>query len=696
MRKLSMVSIVALACAACAAPVPAPGPAPAPPREGTIADPAVVDDSRFQGVIVEPTERVDDRRITDVGSLVSKRNQLVRFLWGPAGFPSGLPKVALDIESPVPGLSNVRRVDELLIEMDGGESNIAVHFVAERSNRRLVIVALGHSCSFADADLDDPTSDSGGGHFRTIDALLKDGYSVLATYMPHMRPGLCADINHNQLLAKPVTSGHAMKWFLEPTAVALNYLQAKSAADDFPVYRDFSMVGLSGGGWTTTVYAAIDTRVRMSFPIAGTVPLHLRSGASIGDGEQTLPAFYSIAGYPDLYLLGVTGAGDRRQVQVLNRRDTCCFGDRPNQYDTLKHGPWDLAMRSVESQVDASAIALGASGGVFRLEIDEAADHHAISWSTVVGTLLAELNGGPRRVAVDGEGAAASVFVRARGELWQHDESGWTSTGLPMVGTAATASSAAWGTQIFFRSPSNALMRGFFEEGAWKQEALGHTVVGDPAAMISSNDTITVVAVGRDYAPIVVTLAPDGAVESRVATESPRMIGVPALLDADDGHMLFLRGLDRGLHLFSGGASGPYAHSPLGGAMLHSPDAIRTSDGAVHAYITDPDTYALAEISRGADGEWSWSDVNAGAGGRPLTGTPTVSVGPDDVLRIHCRTQLGALNAFAFDGEWSRESIRARADSSPLSIGDRVFGTSRGRTLWVVEGDRTKLLGSPP
>jgi len=69
------------------------------------------------------------------------------------------------------------------------------------------------------------------------------------------------------------------------------------------------MIGLSGGGRTTTVYAAVDPTIGCSFPVAGTIPRYLRSGGSVGDREQNEPSFYRLAGYLDLYLLGAVGAG---------------------------------------------------------------------------------------------------------------------------------------------------------------------------------------------------------------------------------------------------------------------------------------------------------------------------------------------------------------------------------------------------
>jgi hypothetical protein len=178
-----------------------------------------------------------------------------------------------------------------------------------------------------------------------------------------------------------------MKWFLESTAVSLNYLKSRSAADSFPTYRSFHMTGLSGGGWTTTVYAAIDPTIRVSVPVAGTIPLYLRARGSVGDREQTDPAFYRLAGYPDLYLMGAHGPG-RSQVQVLNRRDDCCFGEA--QHDPQTAGvSYEDAMHEYAARVQAAAKEI--SDTTYRLEIDETAPAHTVSQHAIEDVLLAEL-----------------------------------------------------------------------------------------------------------------------------------------------------------------------------------------------------------------------------------------------------------------------------------------------------------------
>ena len=85
------------------------------------------------------------------------------------------------------------------------------------------------------------------------------------------------------------------------------------------------MVGISGGGWTSSVYPALDTRISKSFSVAGSLPLSLRIVIDdVGDYEQFHPELYSIANYFELYVLSSTGK-DREFYQIFNKNDPCCF-----------------------------------------------------------------------------------------------------------------------------------------------------------------------------------------------------------------------------------------------------------------------------------------------------------------------------------------------------------------------------------
>lgn len=320
------------------------------------------------GCSVAAADLVDDRelRVGSLAEVARLRETLLRFVWGEARLPDSLPaRVERGVKGPVPDLPSVVRVDALGIAMEAGVETVAYHFVPAAPEGQLVVVHQGHACELDRLGVGDLIRD-----------LTAAGYGVLGMYMPRCRPDDCpgsCTAAHETLFAEVQPArGNPLKFFLEPIAQSLNYLEKRSAADGFPSYRAFHMAGLSGGGWTTTVYAALDPRIRLSFPVAGTLPLYLRAGGSVGDVEQTLPGFYRLAGYPELYVLGALGAG-RRQVQILNRLDDCCFGAAQHR------GPvsYDDALRGYEGRVQERLGALGA--GSFRLVIDEQAPGHQIS-----------------------------------------------------------------------------------------------------------------------------------------------------------------------------------------------------------------------------------------------------------------------------------------------------------------------------
>ena len=329
------------------------------------------------GAPIFAAELVNDRAITihSASDVTARRKTLIEFIWGKDGFPTRLPEVVPNIDNPIKPVQGFARVDELRIDMAQGLQGLAWHFLPQKPNGQLVVVHHGHSPDFA-GDY---------GLVSTINALLREGYGVLGVFMPHLRPG-DATGNHDAMFQQQ-TTGSPMKWFLESTAVSLNYLKSRSAADHFPSYGSFHMTGLSGGGWTTTVYAAIDPTIRVSVPVAGTIPLYLRARGSVGDREQTDPNFYRIAGYPDLYLMGAHGPG-RAQVQILNRRDNCCFGEA--QHDPQTAGvSYDDAMHEYAARAEAAAKEIGDTS--YRLDIDETAAGHMISQHAIEDLLLAEL-----------------------------------------------------------------------------------------------------------------------------------------------------------------------------------------------------------------------------------------------------------------------------------------------------------------
>jgi len=264
---------------------------------------------------------------TDVGGLIDidsledvnrKRQALIEYVWGGKGFPgSKLPdRVEENIRDQRYSelyAGCLKRIDKLTVEMEHGLNSIAYHFIPKNGNGRLIVYHQGHRGDFIQG-------------IDTIRAFLERGYAVMGFSMPllGMNNKPVVELKrfgkfeirkhiHMRLLDNPI------HYFMEPIAVGLNYAQKYQ-------YSDICMTGISGGGWTTTVYAALDPRIRRSYPVAGSFPIYLRSNAQRdwGDYEQTLPELYRTANYLELYLMGGSGRG-RGQIQILNQYDACCF-----------------------------------------------------------------------------------------------------------------------------------------------------------------------------------------------------------------------------------------------------------------------------------------------------------------------------------------------------------------------------------
>ncbi len=331
----------------------------------------------------------DDReiRIHSPAEVMSLRKEIINAIWGTAKLPDRADVlVTKGIQSPLSPYKGLSRVDRIEIPViaaykDGepAVNDLAYLFVPVSRNNRLVLINPGHTCKI--------NSQPGNeyGIEAAIDELLQDGFDVLTVFMPHVSDTVC-NLDHCSIINTPLPPGehpatYGLRFFLEPEIVSLNYLLQMNN------YTNINMVGLSGGGWTTNLLAAIDDRISFSFSVAGSMPLYYRSEASMGDIEQFLPELYrDIAGYPDLYVLGAFGTG-RKQIQILNRKDDCCFGEK-------QHVPgrnYDADLKTYEADVKEKMKQLGAEDHYY-LVIDETAPKHQISEYALRKIIMKELN----------------------------------------------------------------------------------------------------------------------------------------------------------------------------------------------------------------------------------------------------------------------------------------------------------------
>lgn len=171
------------------------------------------------------------------------------------------------------------------------------------------------------------------------------GENLFASAYTHVR-------DHDQIGALAVSSGSPLKYFIAPVLSSLNYVLSQRS------YSKVIALGISGGGWTTTVLAALEPRITNAYAIAGSVPLAFRDTMPReGDWEQyNLPVDYL-----DLYAMSVAEPG-RRSFLLYNGKDSCCFKEGAVS-------PWAKPLGEV----------LGNFPGAFGVYMLYAATEHAIA-----------------------------------------------------------------------------------------------------------------------------------------------------------------------------------------------------------------------------------------------------------------------------------------------------------------------------
>ncbi len=310
------------------------------------------------------------------------RKKIIDYLWPVDGYPAN--KMPKNVTADAPqwmdniGGNPIERVERLDIEMAYGMHSIAYVFHPQKEVNRLLIFHMGH--------LDDVLMAGGK---ETIAFFLDKGFSVMTFWMPFCGendvpitlPGKGmvrleggATGKHNQM-ADLLDNDHVrfIRFFLEPVVIAINYVEKNHD------YHDINMTGISGGGWTTNLCAAIEPRISYAFPVAGSVPLYLREepcyAASKGDAEQWWPSFYqNVASYPDLYILGGYGEG-RKLVQVYNKYDSCCF--------------FGIGHQTFEPFIIDAIDKLGK--GVFKIYLDDTHRDHKISQKVIEEVIWPEI-----------------------------------------------------------------------------------------------------------------------------------------------------------------------------------------------------------------------------------------------------------------------------------------------------------------
>lgn len=303
---------------------------------------------------------------------LAKHQRLIELMWGQTHLPDRMPDaVTADLsrsaDSPdnrFDHLDNLRQIDRLTIDLPFGFQSHPYLFYPNDSNNRLIVYHQGHRGDFIHG-------------IDTIAFFLKRGYTVMAFSLPllglnvppaHLdipRIGRVPAFRHHGhfLLLEPFVNGSTIQFFIEPIVVGLNYAHSLN-------FDDYTMIGLSGGGWATVMAAAIDPRIRISYPVAGSSPLYQRldrptdeRDTEWGDYEQWLPGIFPELTYFELYTLGLLGQ-NRHQLAVYNKYDSCCFWGQRALH-------WADTLQGRLQTIDGT--------GTFEVFVDDSHEEHKVS-----------------------------------------------------------------------------------------------------------------------------------------------------------------------------------------------------------------------------------------------------------------------------------------------------------------------------
>ena len=285
-----------------------------------------------------PAESLTDPDIITLtpANLAARRQSLIQYIWGADGWPKGQMPGYLhrNVNYRYPGywmtaltnISSLSSIDYYSYDLPvapgaGAIPMYSIHFRTARPNGNLFIYHAGHTSGC----VGEQAWAQALGWTDMIGSLVNAGYDVLGLSMPLFNglppvPITTADGTPAVLASHDEMFRHLdrpLHYFFDQIPMMLDYLGAERN------YRNIFMTGIGAGGWTTTVYAALDPRIRASFPVAGSVPLWLRIGfEGLGDSEQVDYGLYTLANYSELYTLaGANGY----QLQILNQLDACCF-----------------------------------------------------------------------------------------------------------------------------------------------------------------------------------------------------------------------------------------------------------------------------------------------------------------------------------------------------------------------------------
>jgi hypothetical protein len=306
--------------------------------------------------------------VDTAGEVATARADLVQDIFKQPSLPTDLPTFGSNYSDPFwnskPNMGSIRRMHvDAGYGMDSEIWNFQpVNYRADTTGKCGFIVHAGHSQQSVKAPFQ-----------AMVIKLVEIGCEVYAIDMPLAGVNLTSanittphgvfgtGVYHDNLRMFRARTFNPMQFFIKPPVVAVNDFIDRGITN-------IGMFGLSGGGWTTDVTAAVDDRIDLSYSLAGSMPMYMRPwvSGSVGDWEQHTGVPELDYDYLDLYVLGAVGT-DRHKANLYIVNDSCCFGG----YNANHFAP----------TVAAAVTAIGT--GTHSVAFDTSVSSHTVSTWTI-------------------------------------------------------------------------------------------------------------------------------------------------------------------------------------------------------------------------------------------------------------------------------------------------------------------------
>lgn len=194
---------------------------------------------------------------------------------------------------------------------------------ADANSNRLMIVHQGHGG--VAANLTDSIAmrlRNSGFHILYANMPLiggNTGPTPPSAHQTHTTPGgVNSCCGHQNMGAFATDKINPLRYFFSHISTGIHHAKIINNQD----FDDISMCGISGGGYTTTVYPALDPSIKHSFAIAGSMPHELRTSNEYAWEDDSGQSMFTHAPMYMMYALSSVGPkGGRTHRQMYNLND---------------------------------------------------------------------------------------------------------------------------------------------------------------------------------------------------------------------------------------------------------------------------------------------------------------------------------------------------------------------------------------